>query len=298
MTGDGTASPAGQPLSAPDGDDWVDTRLQLHHAVQVMASFGQALLEPEEDDGHRAMQWDPGAHGFRSPEAHGESLRPVRLLLYLEPFKLSIRSGGREQTLPLRGRTLDHLYRWAEAGLGEALGPSPVTLHRPDFEIPAHPVGDDAPFDPDAAVLIALAAWYDEARVLLLEVTDLEPSACAVRVWPHHFDQAIRIEDPLTKSSAKPGGEGSDGVINVGMSPGDAAHPQPYWYVSPWPAPDDPTVPDLSVGGWETEGWLGACLPAETVARWSEGEQRKRVREFLQEATAAARTVLRRESGT
>jgi len=36
-------------------------------------------------------------------------------------------------------------------------------------------------------------------------------------LWPEHFDLAITVDE-----------------VNYGVSPGDAAHPQPYAYVGPW----------------------------------------------------------------
>ena len=38
---------------------WTDTRLQAHHAVQLLASFAGEFLEPREDDGHRSLCWVP-----------------------------------------------------------------------------------------------------------------------------------------------------------------------------------------------------------------------------------------------
>jgi hypothetical protein len=52
--------------------------------------------------------------------------------------------------------------------------------------------------------------------------------ASEVRCWPHHFDLGSLIvvetsaDGELTKS------------IGIGLSPGDEAHAEPYFYVSPF----------------------------------------------------------------
>lgn len=97
--------------------------------------------------------------------------------------------------------------------------------------------------DPAAAVLLAsafaladgvLRAFYDEAL----------PVAAPTRnqLWPEHFDIAIEHgEEPAGKRAT------------YGLSPGDAAHSGPYFYVAPWTAPSDLAV-------WTAVGFTGAEL--------------------------------------
>jgi hypothetical protein len=84
---------------------------------------------------------------------------------------------------------------------------------------PATPLDLDAglEIDPDAAA--ALAAWYalviDALGVFTAQHRD--DTATEPTLWPEHFDLALSM-----------------GEVNYGGSPGDAEHPEPYLYVSPW----------------------------------------------------------------
>jgi hypothetical protein len=92
--------------------------------------------------------------------------------------------------------------------------------------------------DPDAAA--AIGQWFTFGRDVLAELAasaDPEDEPTEIQLWPEHFDLALSI-----------GPEGAR--VNVGASPGDGDHDEPYLYVGPWDLrPDD---------GWN-ESW-GASL--------------------------------------
>ncbi len=76
------------------------------------------------------------------------------------------------------------------------------------------------------------------------------------------------------------------------MTPGDAAVPEPYYYVTPWPYPAATALPPLPAGRWTTEGWVGALLPASAVADLPGDAQAARVHGFLEAAYDASRALL------
>ena len=54
--------------------------------------------------------------------------------------------------------------------------------------------------------------------------------------------------------------------IGVGLSPGDETYAQPYFYVSPWPAPKNPKLPALPPGGhWHTKDFFAAVATADEL---------------------------------
>jgi hypothetical protein len=63
-----------------------------------------------------------------------------------------------------------------------------------------------------------------------------------VRCWPHHFDIAllVRLDE---------GGGEEARSIGIGFSPGDEYYQEPYFYISPYPSPKNPTLPTLPPGG-------------------------------------------------
>jgi hypothetical protein len=71
----------------------------------------------------------------------------------------------------------------------------------------------DAPLPVDAAAARALADWFALGSAALAEL-----GGPPTTLWPEHFDVATTLEDR----------------VNLGASPGDDDHPQPYLYVGPW----------------------------------------------------------------
>ena len=255
--------------------DLADARGQLHHAVQLLASFGQALATPQDDDSHRSMTWDPEAAAFRSTPASSDPL--LTALVSPSPFEVRIDRNGDIASLSLAGITLAEAYAWLANEMG-------TEFSRPEYEIPAHAVGDDAPFDADADALAELARWYGNAAIVLERVHMENEGPDAIRCWPHHFDLATLIALPGTDD------EGRTRTVGVGMAPGDGSYPEPYGYVNPWPYPWDAPRPELPSGHWHTDGWLGAVLTADAwVSGASAAEQEADVADFLRAAISATK---------
>ena len=92
-------------------------------------------------------------------------------------------------------------------------------------------VGHDLPpFAPDADLAVdhdssaALGGWYAFAQGVLDRIETVLPAGSAVgeaQLWPEHFDLAVVV--------TVPGGA----QVNVGFSPGDTFHADPYAYVGP-----------------------------------------------------------------
>lgn len=145
--------------------------------------------------------------------AHGEGFGTP-------PFDDGTRLLVRGDTLvwePDRSSPLTTL-RDAAAFAGVALSPDPGVGH------------DLPPFEPDAALAVdpasslRLGAFYAFGqRVLDALPAALErASFTEAQLWPEHFDLAV---------TATLGGGAR--AVNIGFSPGDPHHPDPYLYVGP-----------------------------------------------------------------
>jgi len=115
--------------------------------------------------------------------------------------------------------------RAAGAFLEEPVG-APTEVYAPATD------GDpDRPLQVDVGAATSLGEWFTFGAQVLHEVGQAADPAHAVSVvqlWPEHFDLALDL-----------GPEGRR--ANVGASPGDADHPEPYLYVGPWgDRPADP----------------------------------------------------------
>lgn len=124
------------------------------------------------------------------------------------------------------GSTLAELAVIAQVDLGADL----------DVGHDTPPLGDtDDVLRVDDAAARALAGWYAKTNAALDHVVASVPATAAptlVQVWPEHFDAALDL-------AAAP-----DMRVNLGGSPGDGSHADPYLYVGPW-TDDRPGDPDF-----------------------------------------------------
>ena len=117
-------------------------------------------------------------------------------------------------------------------------GPLAIGHDAPPLGDPAAPLG----VDPDAAR--ALGDWLGFATEVLDAVAAGGGDPSKVQIWPEHFDAACDVA----------WGPGEGRRANLGGSPGDAFHAEPYLYVGPW-GPERPGDPAF----WNAP--FGAILP-------------------------------------
>jgi len=265
-------------------------RLEARVGTALASSVGRALARATDDSSQVSLRWDEdesllaGVRVERPRPVFG-AFRPSRSELLLRG-----EGGAAIGSLALEGRTAGEARAWLAAALTALAsdpGGAPVELAVPTAGSLEMEFGK-----PDLGSL-EVAAWLHDAAGLLGEIrAAAAPAASPVRCWPHHFDIATLISlDPEAPSE-------SSRFIGVGLSMGDEATPQPYWYVNLWPAPIEPELPDLAVGTWNTEDWLGAKLTGEEiVAAGGARQQETDVRAFIGGAVGAAGVVLRSHHG-
>jgi len=97
----------------------VDTRLQLHHAVQLLTAFAQAYVPPLPDDQHRSLAWDEAATCLRTRPAGADTR--VTASLDVTTFVLQLERDGRAiEAWSLGGHT--------RAAMRDALGLAAAAL--------------------------------------------------------------------------------------------------------------------------------------------------------------------------
>jgi hypothetical protein len=273
-----------RPLGAVELRSLKEARLQAHYAVQWLARAARAYIPAKPDDSHTNLGWEPAINGFATHplpggERVGVSIAAMALIVLGA-------EGGPRAALALPTRKDSDAHAWLGGQLQD-LSLNPAKLDAPSpWEMPAHPVGDGAPYEgaPLAAARTELAAWFANADRSLGRVRSdyvaRQLTVSPVRCWPHHFDIAALI--------ALEGGDPEHArSVNAGLSPGDGSYDEPYFYVSPWPYPDTKKLPPLpSPGHWHTDGFLAAVAPATQIA--STADQQEAVDDFLDTAVAAA----------
>lgn len=244
------------PMSEPI--PYVETRLQLHWAAQVLAGVAHARLPARSDDGQSNLAYEAALGALVTRPLPDGSRLGLRLR---EPVAvLRIVDGTVTEEQLVEGARLPDLLAWADAPFGG----EPAALR--DYDMPDHGVARGEPFAvADSGPLAEVAAHAARAWGLLGRA--VAPHAHTdVRLWPHHFDFGSLVlrapgEDPATDPS-----------VGVGFSLGDATFPEPYLYVNPYGVADpEARRPALPAGGAWADGWLGAVLHAGPPAR-SEAE--------------------------
>lgn len=269
-------------------EDLTEATLQLHWAVQFIASAGQTFVEPRPDDSHRSMTWSPSLRAFVSEPFAG----PYPFRVAVRPRDLTLLLVGREDdelgVLPLAGRTRAEGYEWLSLGMATYLGGAPPAIERPEYDMPEHPVSSDQPFSAGMDdALSALERLYAGAAAQLEEVVSSRDDASTVRVWPHHFDIAtlVTVEEDTEGNATK--------TVGVGVAPMGGGYEEWYAYVSPWPAPDASTLQDLSGEAyWHTDGWTGAVLRGSDIAAADPGDRASMMDAFIAESMTAAISAL------
>ena len=281
-------TPSWKKLGDPAPDSLTESRKQLHWAAQAVASVGHTLIKAVPDYNHTSLVWLEAQEVLAGqpanfPREFRAAIRPAGLVLMLiEP------QGEPIAETPLKGRTLKQALEWLASAIGKYTGQAlTAALETPGYELPPHPAGDGAPFGAaHKEALPELARWYANAAALLGDLVARTPGASPVRCWPHHFDIATVIE-----LDAGVSGEDAPNV-GVGMSPGDGSYPEPYWYVTPWPYPENPNLPDLPGGGrWNREDWVGAILTGSASTSGDAQAQAEQVTIFIDAAVAACREL-------
>ncbi len=282
-------------LGGVRGARLIAARLQLHHAAQPVAAVGKLLLPHQADFSEQSLCWSETTRSLAQGTVAAAS--SFRAALRLAPPGWLFLGGDDRvlRELPLGGQTLEEAYAWMGRQCRDLLGKElPGELERPEGlePLPAELEARGGRFGAsDTAAFTELARLFANAHRVLTAWAASCPGASAVRCWPHHFDVATLA--PL-EALAPVGDPEQARTLGVGMVPGDAARPEPYLYVTPWPYPEGSDLPPLEADGcWHTEGWVGAVLEADgLLGQGSAAEQAAQVDRFIRSATHACRHIL------
>ncbi len=265
--------------------DLVPHRIQLHYAIQFAAAVGMALGEPCPDGSQMTLTWDTDRQGFVGQKIPGTQIQVALLPSILT--SVILQDHQPVASLSLAGKTMTEALNWHKAEfakLGVASANVKLLDYPPD-DFPDHPLAHGAAFEPGKeAARAAIVAYYAQTYPQLVAIIAANATASPIYIWPHHFDMAVLMTYP---------GESEDDTryLGVGLSPGDRTCEEPYWYITPYPYPDVAQLPELSVGHWHTNGWVGAVLTASQV------QHEATIQEFIKAGVAAAKDGLGVASG-
>lgn len=276
-----------QQLGEASVTDFAQARRQCHWAAQALAAVGYTHMERADDDSQSNLGWVDGMQLLAGRLVETEpacffSLTPAAL-------KLALHEPGGEpvEDLELDGQTLEQAREWCAQALARYQDTHPLPLQEPPYEMPDHDLGRDErfKFTPEGA-FVELARGIHDANLVMLDLRAKSPLTSVPRCWPHHFDVGALI-------SLEEDGDPQQGrSIGIGWTPGDEGSDAPYWYVNPYPSPEG-DLPELGVGRWHREGWIGVELRHDDVLQAGDGAaQEKLVRHYLDHAVDACRSLL------
>ncbi|MET0665367.1 MAG: hypothetical protein ABW008_07395 [Acidimicrobiales bacterium] len=124
----------------------------------------------------------------------------------------------------------------AAGALVDVLPGMPADMYTP---APLPAVDEELVVDAEAAAFLAELTAIGYAALVILCAHFVHDEPVEVQLWPEHFDLATSFAE-----------------VNYGLSPGDAGHPWPYFYLGPWSPPP--------VGGFWNEPF-GASLEVQEV---------------------------------
>lgn len=267
-------------------------RSQLHELIQIPAAVGLSLLEEREDNSQINLEWNTVNHALVGNPLRAD--QPVSVgVRFDEPALIIVEQDGTiSDVKKANGETIESLFEWTREVLEErGIDGSALSLER-EYDLPPSPQQNGEPFDcSDAEPFTALASYFSNADLILRAAADSHTHADPVRCWPHHFDLATLLHVK---------GDDREGVVGIGLAPGDNLHGEPYFYVAPWPRPESSErlakqLPDFpQAGRWHsTEGWFGALLPIPELVKFDEGEDQARVvARYLEQAVGQCRNLL------
>ncbi len=196
------------------GDVHREARMVVHHALQIVAAAGATHLDSEPELQRSTVGYEPEEGGFvgrvlGSGCQLGLGGTPPHWRLY--------RDGRQRGRLRVAGQTVSTGATWSRVALRKE-GLADTMLELPTWDLPPGPfdagtVFPPVPFDG----YLRLQAWYANSLRVLTRI-QTEHGGSPVRVWPHRFDIATRLDLE---------GEVS---LDVGMSPGSSAIDEPYLY--------------------------------------------------------------------
>ena len=123
---------------------------------------------------------------------------------------------------------------------------------------------DDTPGVYDkTAVSTFWTAFSQIDSIFKIFKASLREETSLIQLWPHHFDLAMLwLSGRLIPDQDPANAENADEQMNFGFVTGDGGIPEPYFYVTAYPVPENFTDSPLLDGAyWQTEGWTGAILP-------------------------------------
>lgn len=263
-------------------ESWKDTRDTLHAYAQVLGAVRAALTPRQKHWWHTPLS--VAAAGLTTTPMPANGRVAEAILSPAEHRCYVATNRGERRDIVLDGQPVPAFRDALLAALAD-VGITVTIDTRP------HADGQPRQYDKLAAQRFWQVLPLIDAVLKQLKGEHRSESGPVV-LWPHGFDLALLLfsgrlvpgKDPADEESA-------DEQMNFGFVTGDAAIPEPYFYVTAYPALAGYAGSPLPAGAhWHTEGWTGAILPYRNLTR---GNATEKLLEFFRAARDAGFTRMR-----
>lgn len=228
----------------------------LHHSTRAVGAMRRALTPRQKHWWHVSLRVN--ATGLTTtPIPYKNESFEIALDLVAHRVVVNT-SRGEQWATRLRGQPLSQF--WKE--LNDALATMDIQPNapKPDYA--------DAPSSYDAARIENYWRALSQVDILLKQFQgELRAETSPVQFWSHHFDLAMLwFSGRLVPGQDAANEEYADEQMNFGFSVGDEKIPEPYFYVTAYPLPENFIGSPLPNGAeWHTDGWNGALLSYKKV---------------------------------
>jgi hypothetical protein len=226
-------------VSLPRLENWLDTRLGLHRASQVVGGVRRALAAPEPNWTHLGLRIIP--EGLTMGTLAGLGSMDLRFADGL----IVLLQEGKQHSLSIKGVTQQSLADAVEALLHS-------TGHAVKIDRSKITSTDTLTINPTQAAGYARALSYIGDGLGSFRAS-LPGEKSPLVVWPHGFDASfLWFAGEASEKSPH---------LNFGFSPGSEGFDDPYLYVYAWPMPEGLLSITLPHGArWYQGAWTGLVL--------------------------------------
>ena len=185
----------------------------IHQRASLQQITAHVLASRLHDaTGRFGLRPTPGGWGTPQHSQQRERLRISGELLVREQAGPS-----NTDTMSLNGSTMADLAAFAGVDLSAEFS---VGHDTPELD------GVDTALYVSHEAVLRIASWFSLAGQAIDQTVAAHGGASMAQVWPEHFDIGIDVAF----------GPGETDRVNLGASPGDNLHQDPYLYVGPWTA--------------------------------------------------------------
>ncbi len=228
------------------------TREAVHAYARVAGAWAKAKRRKRKHWWHASLR--PSLYGLTTGVIYGPT--DFEIEMDLASSRLHVRTCSSTWSERLHGQSSADVA----ATIGTALDAAGANEGpAPDLEFVNDDTYPDCSADQANAmhrVIGSVAAALEDFRATIRE------EKSPIQVWPHHFDVSmIWLPGGKVAGQDRANEEYADKQMNFGFAFGDASIPEPYFYVTAYPLPDELPNVTLPAGTtWHSEGFNGAVL--------------------------------------